>query len=58
MRYEVLEESGEWIVTRDGAELGRFAQQHDALADVAERLRATPAEAARYSLTMRYQPRG
>jgi len=57
MRYEVLEESGEWIVTRDGAEVGRFAEQYDALADVAERLRGKSGHAASYSLTMRYQPR-
>jgi len=58
MKYEVLEEAGEWIVTRDGAEVARFRQQDDALADVAERLRGNSTESGSYSLTMRYQPRG
>ena len=58
MRYEVLEDSDEWVVTRNGTELARFARQYDALADIAERLRGAPAQAASYSLTMRYQPRG
>jgi hypothetical protein len=57
MRYEVLEQAGEWIVTRDGVEVARFAQQDDALADVAERLREKPTDSGSYSLTMRYQPR-
>jgi hypothetical protein len=58
MKYEVLEDSGAWIVRRDGVEVARFAQQDDALADVAERLRETPTDVESYSLTMRYQPRG
>jgi hypothetical protein len=57
MRYEVLEQAGEWIVMRDGVEVARFAQQDDALADVAERLREKPKDSGSYSLTMRYQPR-
>ena len=57
MKYEVLEEAGAWIVQRDGVEVARFAQQDDALADVAERLRGKTADDGSYSLTMRYQPR-
>jgi hypothetical protein len=58
MKYEVLEDCGVWIVQRDGVEVARFAQQDDALADVAERLREKSTDAGSYSLTMRYQPRG
>jgi hypothetical protein len=58
MNYEVLEDGGAWIVQRDGVEVARFAQQDDALADVAERLRDDAADTGSYSLTMRYQPRG
>jgi hypothetical protein len=57
MKYEVVEDSGVWIVQRDGEEVARFAEQDDALADVAERLREKPADSGSYSLTMRYQPR-
>ena len=56
MRYEVVEETGEWIVRSDGAELARYADQDSALHDVADRLRgadgSTPA-----SLSVRYQPK-
>ena len=58
MKYEVLEDSGVWIVQRDGVEVARFAQQDDALADVADRLREKSTDVESYSLTMRYQPRG
>lgn len=57
MKYEVLEDAGAWIVQRDGVEVARFAEQDDALADIAERLREKPAVSGSYSLTMRYQPR-
>lgn len=56
MRYEVVEETGEWIVRSEGSELARFADQDAALQDVATRLRdadgSTPA-----SLSVRYQPK-
>ena len=56
MRYEVVEDLGEWIVRSDGAELARYADQDSALHDVADRLRdadgSTPA-----SLSVRYQPK-
>ena len=57
MKYEVVEFAGAWVVQRDGVEVARFAQQDDALADVAERLRDPQQKARRYSLTMRFQPR-
>ena len=54
MRYEVIEDAGEWIVRREGCELARFADQNAALHDVASRMRdadaTTPA-----SLAVRYQ---
>lgn len=56
MRYEVVEDTGEWIVRSDGCELARYADQDAALHDVADRLRdadvSTPA-----SLSVRYQPK-
>ena len=56
MRYEVVEDRGEWIVRSEGCELGRFANQDAALHDVAGRMRnadaSTPA-----SLSVRYQPK-
>ncbi|MGZ3376883.1 MAG: hypothetical protein ACXU8S_09815 [Phenylobacterium sp.] len=59
MKFEVVEDDGDWIVRRDGVEVARFDDQELALADVAERLRgdrhAEPE--LRYSLTMRYQTR-
>ena len=58
MKYEVLEDGGEWIVQREGAEVARFADQDDALAFVAERLRDPDRAPGSYSLTMRYQSRG
>lgn len=59
MSYEVTEEAGEWVVRREGAEVARFAEQDDALAYVAQRLKARePAADRSYSLTMRYQARG
>jgi hypothetical protein len=57
MKYEVLEESGVWVVQLDGVEIARFAEQDDALADVAERLKGHDAGDGSYSLTMRYQAR-
>ncbi|HEY0650560.1 hypothetical protein [Phenylobacterium sp.] len=54
MRYEVVEDTGEWIVRSDGCELARYPDQDAALHDVADRLRdadgSTPA-----SLSVRYQ---
>ena len=35
MRYEVIEDAGEWIVRREGRELARFGDQDAALHDVA-----------------------
>jgi len=56
MRFEVVEDGGEWIVRSEGCELGRFADQERALHAVAERLRDADASAPA-SLSMRYQGR-
>jgi hypothetical protein len=56
MRYEVVEDTGEWIVRSDGCELARYADQDTALNDVAERLREADASAPA-SLSVRYQSR-
>jgi hypothetical protein len=57
MKFEVVQQSGAWIVRCDGVELGRYAEQAYALSDVSERLRAVePAEGA-VSLAMRYEAR-
>jgi len=57
MKFEVVEEGGSWIVRRDGVEVGRYAEQANALSNVGERLRdADPSDGA-VSLAMRYAPR-
>jgi len=56
MRFEVVEDAGEWIVRSEGCELGRFADQEQALHDVAERLREADASAPA-ALSMRFQSR-
>lgn len=54
MRYEVVEDTGEWIVRSEGSELARFTDQDAALHDVASRLRdADNSKPA--SLSVRYQ---
>jgi hypothetical protein len=58
MKFEVVEDGGEWIVRRDGVELARFIDQLEALADIGERLRETHESDESYSLAMRYQARG
>ena len=56
MRYEVVEDTGEWIVRTNGRELARFGDQDAALHDVALRLRdADSSEPA--SISVRYQAR-
>jgi hypothetical protein len=56
MRYEVVENYGEWIVRRCGEEVARFDDQEKALSEVAARLRdAETGETA--SLSVRYQMR-
>jgi hypothetical protein len=57
MKFEVIESSGDWIVRRDGVELGRFGDQLDALADITERLRDIEGPPASCSLAMRYAAR-
>ena len=56
MRFEVVEDAGEWIVRSEGCELGRFADQEQALHDGAERLREADASAPA-ALAMRFQSR-
>lgn len=51
-----MENSGEWVVSRDGQELARFAGQDEALHDVAARLRGADATQAT-TLCMRYERR-
>ena len=58
MKFEVIEDTGEWIVRRDGVELARFAEQLEALADVGERLREANEVESSYSLAVRYATRG
>ena len=58
MKFEAIEDLGEWIVRRDGVELARFGEQLAALADIAERLRDTgEPQIDSCSLAMRYQAR-
>ncbi|MDB5425586.1 MAG: hypothetical protein JWQ29_3002 [Phenylobacterium sp.] len=57
MKFEVVEQSGAWIVRRDGVELARFDAQHHALVDVSERLRALQDAKGAVSLAMRYEAR-
>lgn len=57
MRYEVIEDSGEWIVASDGRELARFNDQDAALHDVADRMRDADASSPA-SISVRYQARG
>jgi hypothetical protein len=56
MRYEVVEDRGEWSVRSGGHELARFAEQDHALQDVAERLRDADHDQPS-SLSVRYSPR-
>jgi hypothetical protein len=56
MRYEVIEESDDWVVASGGCELARYADQDTALSDVATRLKAADASAPA-SLSVRYKTR-
>ncbi len=57
MKFEIVEDSGSWIVLRDGEEVARFLEQDHALADIASRLREEGEVDASFSLAMRYQVR-
>lgn len=57
MRYEVIEQSGSWIVQQQGVEVARFDQQVLALDEVARRLRESGGSDGSASLSMRYQSR-
>lgn len=54
MKFEVIEETGGWIVRCDGVDLARFADQEAALADVGARLRHGSDQALSYSLAVRF----
>jgi hypothetical protein len=56
MRYEVVESAGEWIVRREGTEVGRFVSQDEALNHVSERMRETACEGSA-SFAVRYERR-
>jgi hypothetical protein len=56
MRFEVVEDADAWIVRSEGCELGRFADQEQALHEVADRLREADASAPA-ALSMRYLSR-
>ncbi len=57
MRFEVVEDSGEWSVRNDGRELARFEDQDAALQDVADRMRDADSSVPA-SISVRYQARG
>lgn len=56
MRFEVVENADAWVVRSEGCELGRFADQDQALHEVADRLRHVDASAP-VALSMRYMNR-
>lgn len=56
MRYEVIEESDDWVVASDGCELARYSDQDTALSDVAARLKDADASVPA-SLSVRYKTR-
>jgi len=57
MKFEVVEQSGVWIVRCDGVEVARFSEQHGALSDVGARLRSLDSTDRAVSLAMRYEAR-
>lgn len=56
MNFEVVEMAGEWIVRREGAEVGRFAEQAEALRFVAQTMRGRSSDGAA-SLAMHFERR-
>jgi hypothetical protein len=56
MKFEVIENDGEWIVRREGCEVARFGAQDEALSHVAAQLRAAEGDGPA-SLAMRYARR-
>ncbi|HEX7947859.1 MAG TPA: hypothetical protein VF495_24550 [Phenylobacterium sp.] len=56
MRYEVIEESDDWVVASEGQELARYGDQDTALNDVATRLKEADASSPA-SLSVRYKTR-
>ena len=58
MKYEVIEQAGDWIVQHEGVEVARFPEQDLALSDVSRRLSEGEVGEAGASLAVRYQARG
>jgi hypothetical protein len=57
MKYEVIEQSGDWIVQHDGVEVARYPEQDQALSDVSRRLTGAEVGDAGASVAVRYQAR-
>jgi hypothetical protein len=57
MKFEVVQCADEWIVRREGVEVGRFEDQDAALNRVAAEMRGCAPEGAAASLAVRYQRR-
>jgi hypothetical protein len=58
MKYEVIENAGDWIVQHQGVEVARFPEQNQALNEVARRLGEGEVGEAGASFSVRYQARG
>jgi hypothetical protein len=57
MKYEVIEQAGDWIVQHEGVEVARYEQETHALNDVARRLGDAEVGDAGASFTVRYETR-
>lgn len=56
-KYEVIEQSGDWIVQHEGVELARFEEQTLALNDIAQRLSDPDVGDGGASVAVRFQAR-
>jgi hypothetical protein len=54
--FEVIEQSGAWVVQQQGVEVARFGQQQLALDEVARRLRSARVGDGGAALSVRYAP--
>ena len=57
MKYEVIEQAGDWIVQHEGVEVARYPEQDQALGDVSRRLGEAEVGEAGASISVRYQTR-
>ena len=57
MKYEVIENAGDWIVQHDGVEVARYPEQDLALGEVSRRLSEAKVGEAGASLAVRYEAR-